>query len=126
MQYLVFICTNKITDAMHCRSLFADNPADIYSFPLFFLIPEISIIVIWNMSVFILPYILEQFIEAAKFYDEYDMDMDIADLDLSIIDDTGKESVHYCRSSDEKSSTPFSDKLKPTKINTYFAQITHR
>ena len=56
-------------------------------------------------------------IEAAKFDDEYDMDMEIADLDLSIIVEPGKETVHYCRRSDEKSSTPFTDKLKPAKIN---------
>ena len=56
-------------------------------------------------------------IEAARFDGKYDMDMDIADLDMAIIDEAGKESVHYCRRTAEKSSTPFTDKLKPAKIN---------
>ena len=56
-------------------------------------------------------------IEAARFDDEYDMDMDIADLDMAIIDGNGKETIRYCKSCNDESSTPFTDKLKPAKIN---------
>ena len=50
-------------------------------------------------------------IKAANFDDE-DMDMNIADLDVSV---TPPESIYYCRSS-RALSTSFSDQLNPEKI----------
>lgn len=55
-------------------------------------------------------------IDAARLDESDDMNLDIADLDLSIIDEKTTDRIHCCRHAATGAPTPCSDMLKPEKI----------
>lgn len=55
-------------------------------------------------------------IDAARLDESDDMNLDIADLDLSIIDETSTDRIHCCRHAATGAATPCSDMLRPEKI----------